>query len=409
MAAHKPLDFTVTRQELYNRVWSDFMSKVALAYGISGPALKKICDKHEIPTPPVGYWTRLQWDKPVEQTPLPDASTPALQVVHIKVEPKRPKEGWAAPQAARRYPVNDPDLFPLIDFERDPKNKIVVPDHLHNPHPRIRQAMDALAARRSSHHDEDDRGKPPIADELPEVDMRVEKSMRPRAFRLLNALFRALEKRGHRIEVKPRPGGEADGRRVVRFLVLGEDISFRLLQKSRRIYLTKEEQRQTPNYEFNKRWGCQTKIRYEPTETLELTLSWLAFRDTAERKLENQLNEVVIGMLRLVDQWRTVQKKRDADRLAQIAAAEEQERRARLEEIEQNRLNCINSLADDWENAHRLRKFAESVREEAIRRHGSIDGCEDVRRWLRWVEAYARTIDPLGANHPLPSIDDLDG
>lgn len=41
----------VTRQELYDLVWSKPMSRLALEYNISDNGLRKICKKHEIPLP----------------------------------------------------------------------------------------------------------------------------------------------------------------------------------------------------------------------------------------------------------------------------------------------------------------------------------------------------------------------
>ena len=41
----------VSREELYEQVWAEPMTKVAAKYGITGTALKKTCDRHDIPTP----------------------------------------------------------------------------------------------------------------------------------------------------------------------------------------------------------------------------------------------------------------------------------------------------------------------------------------------------------------------
>src|SRR5690606_11576503 len=46
---------TMTREELYNAVWTTPMSRLAEDYGISGNGLAKICDREDIPYPPRGY------------------------------------------------------------------------------------------------------------------------------------------------------------------------------------------------------------------------------------------------------------------------------------------------------------------------------------------------------------------
>jgi hypothetical protein len=43
-----------TRQELYDLVWTTPLVKLAKRYGLSDVGLRKICVKHDIPTPPPG-------------------------------------------------------------------------------------------------------------------------------------------------------------------------------------------------------------------------------------------------------------------------------------------------------------------------------------------------------------------
>jgi hypothetical protein len=45
----------LTRQELYQEVWTDPASKVAMKYGMSDVGLAKICKRNSIPRPPLGY------------------------------------------------------------------------------------------------------------------------------------------------------------------------------------------------------------------------------------------------------------------------------------------------------------------------------------------------------------------
>jgi hypothetical protein len=59
-----------TRQQLYELVWATPMVKLAKEFGLSDVGLRKTCVKHGIPTPPLGYWAKLNFGKPVEKTPL---------------------------------------------------------------------------------------------------------------------------------------------------------------------------------------------------------------------------------------------------------------------------------------------------------------------------------------------------
>ena len=74
---------TVSREELYELVWSKPMIKVAADYGVTGTALKKTCDRHHIPTPERGYWAKLEFGKRVNKEALPPLTTPNLAMVRI--------------------------------------------------------------------------------------------------------------------------------------------------------------------------------------------------------------------------------------------------------------------------------------------------------------------------------------
>lgn len=47
------------------------MTKLAAEFSLSDVALHKICRKHDVPTPPVGYWAKKAHGKSVKVTPLP--------------------------------------------------------------------------------------------------------------------------------------------------------------------------------------------------------------------------------------------------------------------------------------------------------------------------------------------------
>jgi hypothetical protein len=62
---------SLTRQALYDAVWEKPISKLAPEYGVTGTGLKKICDRHNVPTPDRGYWAKLAHGKPGRRRPLP--------------------------------------------------------------------------------------------------------------------------------------------------------------------------------------------------------------------------------------------------------------------------------------------------------------------------------------------------
>jgi hypothetical protein len=70
------------RSELYEKVWSAPMTKLAKQLGISDAGLAKTCRRHDVPAPPRGYWAKLAAGHKPPRTPLP---TPKLDVeVHSR-------------------------------------------------------------------------------------------------------------------------------------------------------------------------------------------------------------------------------------------------------------------------------------------------------------------------------------
>jgi hypothetical protein len=62
---------TLTRQSLYDLVWSKPMTEVAKSFGISDVALAKRCRAVNIPVPPRGYWARVAGGQTPHQPKLP--------------------------------------------------------------------------------------------------------------------------------------------------------------------------------------------------------------------------------------------------------------------------------------------------------------------------------------------------
>jgi hypothetical protein len=60
----------ITRRDLYNRVWSTPMSKLARELDISDVGLAKVCRRRNIPRPPRGYWAKLAAGKAPPKTEL---------------------------------------------------------------------------------------------------------------------------------------------------------------------------------------------------------------------------------------------------------------------------------------------------------------------------------------------------
>ena len=62
---------TISRKELYKKVWETPITRLAREYGLSDVGFAKICKKYNIPRPPRGYWARKAAGYKVKRLPLP--------------------------------------------------------------------------------------------------------------------------------------------------------------------------------------------------------------------------------------------------------------------------------------------------------------------------------------------------
>lgn len=66
-----PEPLRLTRSELYARAWTKPTIRLAEEFGITNFLLSGICKKHQIPTPPAGYWSKVAHGKALSRPPLP--------------------------------------------------------------------------------------------------------------------------------------------------------------------------------------------------------------------------------------------------------------------------------------------------------------------------------------------------
>ena len=127
-------DIPVSREALYEEVWSDPVTVVARRYGLSDVGLVKICKKLRIRVPGRGYWAKVKAGRPTRKVPLPAlaAGTPA---------PSGPTP-HSEHEAALRARVPDTLLK-----TRQSQPTISVPSELVDPHPLVRAAAARLRQR----------------------------------------------------------------------------------------------------------------------------------------------------------------------------------------------------------------------------------------------------------------------
>src|SRR5437870_5945858 len=90
----------LSRAELYDRVWTTPMRTLAAEVGISDVGLSKLCHRHQVPTPPRGYWVQKQHGTDDPRPELPRAETAVSETVVIQAHPRKSAEA-ATPDSPR--------------------------------------------------------------------------------------------------------------------------------------------------------------------------------------------------------------------------------------------------------------------------------------------------------------------
>jgi hypothetical protein len=268
--------------------------------------------------------------------------------------------------------------------------KIEVPEHLRGCHPLISATRKAIETGRAR---EDHLVKTTAPDML---DVVVSKSGLHRALRLMDALIRACEARGWKVNASK------DGRATK--IAVGEDpVSLALSEKIDRAQIE-------PRPEQKGQWYFK-RCTYTPTGRLSIQIT--DYLGTAQRckwgdgkvqRLEDMLGEVVVGIELASNQLR-LRRLEHAERERRWA----EERRCREElakriKIEKERRAQLEAAANAWQRAAAICRLCDEVE-----RRAQVDArfAPDVAtRWLAWARAIAAKHDPFDNGYLAQAVHD---
>jgi hypothetical protein len=367
-----------SRKQLYEEVWARPVVKVAADYGVSDVAVKKWCKKLGIPTPGLGYWAKVQHDKKVETTPLPDISDEQLRRCGYVISNRK----------ANLTDTVEADLVdPAIEAERDPRNRIVVSPFDDELHCLVLKSMDI-----ASHTEPGENG---IIDVVAPgvVPIRVASENLPRAYRILSAVLFAAQERGFGLSV-----GLGEERTV--FLVVNsETLSIEIGESVDRVQrpLTPKQEKEKerspwlyryPTYDYKPTGRLKLKVVTRNSMTCRTTWS-----DTKRKVLEDSLNSFMISLIKAsygIKQRRLESEQRERE-WAERRRIEELARRQA--EFRKKRADDLLGKAEAWHRAEDLREYIHAIERRAT--GDGIDQDSDLRQWLDWARDYIATIDPL--------------
>ncbi len=107
---------SLTREQLYELVWSKPMQHLAKDYGVSDHTMAKLCARNQVPVPPRGYWARKNSGYKVVRPPLP------AFIAKEKPKPKPPEPEVQKPAKKKAKPSSAWE-------DREKKIKQILRDH----------------------------------------------------------------------------------------------------------------------------------------------------------------------------------------------------------------------------------------------------------------------------------------
>lgn len=363
-----------SREKLYTLVWGTPMSRLGTEFGITGTSLAKICDRLEVPYPPLGYWAKKEAGKPVVTSKLPARSDGTPQWVDIHPRPPKPALLPMAHAAAAT-------AIAAI-------GEVTVPESFDDIHPEVKAWLAQHKREQKEREQENKRNrsehwgwKRPLLEDLTERDLY--------RFRVTSAIFRAVEKAGGKIENAPITG-------KVTFLVNGQKVECSIVEKMLKLlWRPEEDAAKWTVYPEHHQSGLQSSGFLRVTITTYLPGKQPQWVETSKNKIVDWLPQMVgsiIGAGPILEE-----QQREREESARRYRKEETRRyeRQRLTEIDERRWTRFRERADDWEERTKLLTFTAELQKRLEAEGDAQVGDRQLSQWIAWAQEKIDALDPF--------------
>lgn len=354
------------RAELYALVWEKPMTHVAKRFGISDVALRKICVKHDIPTPPLGYWAKLASGKKVVQSSLPSSKKEENDTIYLTEQPA----------SERPFSVERAESEAL-ERENIAENKIIVPSEKPDSLNLTALSVERLLKKAKLDHEGFIGCSGPGL-----VEVKIGPALAQRVVVLIDTFFKALKHRNY--EIREDEGGVAINIDGELFRLSIEETRDRKAHEPTAEELKRQKERDAwrarfPDlYSSNKQSKVYRSWDYFPSGRLYYELfskdrkPWLGtthagrWYDRSTKKAEEYLNSSIIALVStsaLIKHEKAVAA--EQERLREEEALRRRREQARRER-HQKRCNFLDKKAEDYSQYLRLKDFASYLKGQVI-------------------------------------------
>lgn len=366
---------TITRKQLYEKVWSTPMTVISKEYGLSDVGMAKLCKRHDIPRPPRGYWAKVEHGQKPSKVKLPNPDQDATINIH----------GQSKKQV-------DSQIQTQVDMAISKLGPISVRDHLRGCHHLIGEMREYLGTREVF-----PTGIYKVTQEAP-LDLKVSKTNMHRALLIMDALLKAMESQGWIIRKGP----------VIE--VLGVDISLALSEG----VVSKTEEPPEDDLSDRYRFHHDRMITKQvPSGEFTLVVDGKSTRyrrkmkDGIRQSLEDQLPKVLEVMVFIASSHRQDELERQAwHRKWEEEQRREDALRKRKYELkkqimaEKVKVGGLVREMRQWRQSQDLLAYIEARRTRHLADRKAVTMDEEFTKWHQWAMDQAARIDPLCPSPP---------
>lgn len=362
----------LTREQLYELVWSEAMSRLCKTIGISDVAIAKHCRKADVPIPERGYWNKLHAGQKITRPPLPPRDLATINVIEM---------GGALP----------PDLLARITgepgIEGEPESIDVLTERFRKRLGKVTLSRDLTRAdpaiAKLLKRDETIRQKIASSSfywEKPLFDTPYER----RRLRILNSVFIAFARVGG--------GGAYIRDREAREISISgpAGVSITLDSPKRR----QTRNRKTDDADAMEQLELCAKGGRHHSDIIS---HWT---DDDAGKLEDKLAEIVVGLAIVSEresrrwqaemaEWQRKREAEEAEARRKAKERAEREERERIATEEKARRDRLLTEAMNWRSAGLIREYVDA------RRASPATQAPEFEDWARWALEEADRMDPV--------------
>jgi hypothetical protein len=417
---------TLSRQVLYDLVWSKPMSDLAKDFNMSDVGLAKRCRAVDVPIPYRGYWARVAAGQGPPKLPLPKyrgrtlvtttaAPLPPEQVKPIERNGPEPEVHFGLPSADGATGLQRPTSIPtdaqawldrIAAFGIKPATAVaetcaaVKRTALHAKLPRRKDLKLARGEREGGI-----------------IDLDVTAKTLPRALLLADLLVRTAEGLGWALQDPPPPKPEPEQPRhrwdpppappskpaplIAHLLVDGEPIDFRIEERMReepRVPTVAELAREKRDYFYHAprsqmvATGALRIVRIEPHYWRPKRKTWYDHRG---KLVETQIPKILFSFQELAIRLKA--ERLECERKQRLREEEERREQDRKERRQAHgRLIAeLERQAGAWYRARFLRRYVHAARRAVGENHIKAKFRDQPIDFLDWASAYVDQLDPL--------------